>query len=292
MNYSIQSPELVVEINPIGMEISSIRSKSTQREYLWQGDPTFWTGQAPVLFPIIGALKEGYTMISGKKYKIPKHGIVRNSTKPKLIESSEDSLRFRLSWDEKTLLEYPFQFQLDLIFSLSGKSLKVDHEISNLGEIPMPYSLGAHPAFNCPLKAGEKYEEYRIEFPLAETDSTWMVNADGLIGNEQKPLLKDSKIIPLTKTLFDDDALIFKHLNSKKASLSHVEKGAIISVDFEDFTYLGIWAKPNAPFVCIEPWLGIADSYDSDHDFEHKEGIRLLAPGENETKSYTISVEQ
>lgn len=292
MNYSIQSSDLIVEVNSIGMEISSIRSKSSQTEYLWQGDPVYWKGQAPVLFPIIGALKDGYTMISGEKCKIPKHGIVRNSTKPKLVDHSEDSLRLRLSWDEETLLEYPCKFQLDLIFTLNGKSLKVEHEISNLGDGPMPYSIGAHPAFNCPLEVGEKYEDYRIEFPYAETDSTWMIDAEGLIGNEQQAFLQNSQTIPLTQSLFDRDALIFKHLRSKKATLSHFEKGAIVSVDFEDFDYLGIWAKPSAPFVCIEPWLGIADSSASNHDFLSKEGIMMLPPQQYETQTYTIHVEQ
>ncbi|MCE7058165.1 aldose 1-epimerase family protein [Algoriphagus sp. AGSA1] len=290
MNVTLQSDDLQIAINPIGMELSSIRSRSTNLEYIWQGDPAIWKGQAPVLFPIIGALKDGFAYFDGNKYEIPKHGFVRHSDKPKLIGQTENSLKFRLIWDNETLRIYPFEFQLDITFTLSEKVLEVTHEVSNLGKETMPYSLGAHPAFNCPLRIGETYEDYRIEFPQSETDATWLIDQQGLIKDQTKPFLNNSTIIPLSKDLFDNDALIFKHLKSREASLSHREKGAVLTVKFEDFDYLGIWAKPAAPFVCIEPWMGIADSTTSSHEFIQKEGISFLAPNSSETKSYTITV--
>ena len=290
MNYTLESAELTIAVNPIGMELSSIKSKLTGAEYMWQADPSIWKGQAPVLFPIVGALKDGYTLINDEKYEMPKHGLVRNSSKPELIKQTDNCLSFRLTWDQETLQNYPFKFQLEISFILSGKTLEIKHQITNLGNEPMPYFLGGHPAFNCPLLPGEIYEDYRIQFPQQETDGTWLIDEQGLIKNEPKPFIENSNIIPLSKELFDDDALIFKHLKSKEATLSHKEKGAILTVKFDDFDYLGIWAKPAAPYVCIEPWLGIADSSDSNHEFTKKEGLSLVEPNQSETKSYSIIV--
>ncbi|MFC5623669.1 aldose 1-epimerase family protein [Algoriphagus winogradskyi] len=290
MNYTIESGNLLVKVNPLGIELSSIKNKATGLEYLWQGDPNFWKGQAPVLFPIIGALKDGFTVINGQKYEMPKHGIVRNSSKPELVEQTDSTLRFRLSGDQESMLNYPYNFQLDILFTLKGKSLSVEHHISNLGDSAMFYSLGAHPAFNCPLKDGEEYEDYFLEFEQLETDSTWLVEKNGLIGLDQKLVLNHTDKLHLNKHLFDEDALIFKNLKSRKVSLTHHSRGPILSVKFEDFNYLGIWAKPFAPFVCIEPWLGIGDSVDSNQDFEEKEGILKLEPHKSHTKVYEITI--
>lgn len=150
MTHKLVSSELSIEVNETGMELSSIKLNHTGTEYIWQADPTIWKGQAPVLFPIIGALKEGYTLINGQKYEMPKHGLVRNSTKPKLVEKTETSLKFRFTWDQETLQNYPFKFELDLEFTLEGKALTIEHIITNLGNEVMPYSIGAHPAFTCP----------------------------------------------------------------------------------------------------------------------------------------------
>lgn len=272
------------------MELCSIKSKHTGTEYIWQGDPTVWQGQAPVLFPIIGALKDGFTTMNGINYEIPKHGLVRNSNKPRLIDKTNSSLRFRFSWDRDSLQKYPFKFQLDLIFTLESKTLKVEHIISNLGDETMLYSIGAHPGFNCPVRDGEAYEDYVLEFEQKETDSTWVVEPSGLIGLEQKSILEDTATLPLHQQLFDDDALIFKKLRSRNVTLAHRSKGAVLSIKFDDFDYLGIWAKPGAPFVCIEPWLGIGDSVASNQKFEDKEGVLKLAAAHSEVKAYSITI--
>ncbi|SFT48530.1 Galactose mutarotase [Algoriphagus locisalis] len=290
MKYSIQSADLTVEINAIGMELCSIKSNLTQTEYIWQADPSIWKGSAPVLFPIIGALKDGLTLIKGKVYSMPKHGLVRNSTKPTLIERTETSLKFRLTWDEESLQNYPFKFELDMVFRLEGKTLSIEHIVTNLGNEIMPYSIGGHPAFNCPLVGGEEYEDYFLEFEHKETDSTWMVEPSGLIGLNQKLVLDNTKTLRLNKHLFDDDALIFKGLKSREVKLCHKSKGTILSMKFDDFDYLGIWAKPAAPFVCIEPWLGIGDSSGSNQKFTEKEGLLFVEPNQSETKSYSITV--
>lgn len=290
MKYFIESESLKVEVNSIGMELSSIRSKSSGQEFLWQGDPTYWTGQAPVLFPIIGMLKNGEMRYEGETYAIPKHGIIRNSSKPTLIESGSDFLRFGTSWDKETLKHYPFKFKLEIHFLLKGKTLQIQHHISNEGDGPMFYSIGGHPAFNCPLLKNEKYEEYFLEFEEQETDSTSVIDPSGLISLEEKPFLNQEKTIALHSYLFDQDALVFKNLKSRKVTLNHQKQGQILEVGFKDFNYLGIWAKPGAPFVCIEPWLGIADSVDSNQKFTEKEGILKLESGQVDKKCYSITI--
>jgi len=290
MNFTLQSADLSVEVNPIGMEISSIKSKTTDLEYLWQGNPAVWNGQAPVLFPIVGSLKDGFTIIDGKKYEMPKHGILRHSEKPLLKAQTANSVIFSLKWDEESLQHYPFKFEFEIKFTLKGKMLEVSHKITNHGNETMLYLLGGHPAFNCPLRAGEVYEDYLLEFSKAETDSTWIVEDTGLIGLQQKLVLDNTAILPLHPHMFANDALIFKQLDSREVTLKHKDRGTILSVNFEDFDYLGIWAKPEAPFVCIEPWLGIGDSSDSNHHFEEKDGILKLEAQKSEAKKYSITI--
>ncbi|PZX55368.1 galactose mutarotase-like enzyme [Algoriphagus ratkowskyi] len=272
------------------MELSSIKSSTTGIEYIWQGDSAIWAGQAPVLFPIVGALKEGFTLIAGKKYEMPKHGLIRNSNKPKLIEQTDTFLRFRLTSDEESLQNYPFQFQFDMVFRLFDKTLTIEHHISNLGANVMLYSIGAHPAFNCPLREGEVYEDYSLEFAQVELAYTQLVDPSGLIGLNQRLVLDNTAKLPLHPHLFVDDALIFKQLKSREVTIKHKDKGDILSVNFEDFDYLGLWAKPEAPFVCIEPWLGIGDSSDSNHQFAEKDGIMKLEANRSEMKTYSITI--
>ncbi len=290
MKYSLHSNSLSIQINKTGIELSSIKSRTTGQEYMWQADPTIWGSHAPVLFPIIGLLKDGYTLIEDKKYYIPKHGLVRNSDKIQLVNSTENTLHFRFSRDNETLEKYPYQFQFDVIFSLIDTTIKVEHVIQNLGDEPMFYSVGGHPAFNCPLFTDEKYEDYFLSFPEEETDGTWLLDENGLISAEQKPILSNSSVLKLDKHMFDNDALIFKHLKSKEVTLNHQENGPVLSLEFKDFDYLGIWAKPGASFICLEPWLGIADSTDSNHEFKNKEGIRRLEPKQIEKKSFSITI--
>jgi galactose mutarotase-like enzyme len=290
MQYTIESESLQVSIAQKGMELCSIKTKATGKEHLWQGDPQFWTGQAPILFPNIGALKNGTMSHEGEEYALPKHGFVRNSNGAKLIQHLPDTLVFRFDSSPETLEVYPFVFSLEVSFHLSNNRLEISHRVHNQDSKDLYYSLGGHPAFACPLLPGEKLEEYRIEFPLEETDHTWMITSDGLIGEKGELVLDSSKEIRLHDHIFDHDALIFKKLKSREVSLSHQERGPIVKVEFADFEYLGIWAKPGASFVCLEPWLGIADSVGHSGKFAEKEGIQVLAPGASETKTFSIEI--
>lgn len=290
MIYSIESPSHKISIKKTGIELCSILSKETGTEYIWQGDPDIWGSHAPVLFPIIGALRDGKIFYKDNAYSIPKHGLVRHSDKAKLLDQTDSSLRLSLTWDEESLRLYPFKFGIEITFSITENTLQITHLITNYGEEVMFYSVGGHPAFNCPINKAESYEDYYLEFEHEETDATWLLDSNGLTTGETTAFLKNTKILPLHKRLFDNDALIFKNLNSRRVHLKSTLSGEVLSVSFDDFDYLGIWAKPGAPFVCIEPWLGITDRIDSNQKFELKEGLIRLEPNQSESKSYAITI--
>ncbi len=290
MEYTLETTNLSIKVTKIGIELCSIKSNITGKEYIWQADPNVWSSHAPVLFPIIGALNNGETYYKGKKYSIPKHGLVRNSNKVKLIEQTDNSLRFSLKWDENSLKIYPFKFEIEVIYKVIENTITVSHLITNHGEEPMLYSVGGHPAFNCPIHEGEAYEDYFLEFEHKETDSAWLLDSNGLTTGETQTMLDNSSILPLHKNLFDNDALIFKNLQSKTVKLKSVRSGEILSMTFEDFKYLGFWAKPGASFVCIEPWLGITDPSNSDQNLETKEGLVKLISNHSDIKTYSITI--
>lgn len=288
----LENELLVVTINPVGAELSGIHSKVTGKEYLWNADPKVWASHAPVLFPIIGALKNNTYSYKGKEYQLPKHGFIRNNSDVQLISQTSDSATFGLSTSETTLLIYPFQFQFRITYSLQGYRLVVEHEVVNEGQIPLLFSLGAHPGFRCPVNENEVYEDYYIEFEKEENEVTWELAGDGLVSDVSVPVLHHTRVLPLHSHIFDKDALILKNLKSKKVSLRSKKSTQSVTVYFSDFAYLGIWAKPNSHFVCIEPWLGIADSWNTDQNFETKEGILSLPPQQTFEASYTIRIEE
>lgn len=288
--HSIANNLFQVTVKETGAELCSIKSLESQKEYVWQGTPDVWEAHAPNLFPVIGCLKGDGFLYNGKEYKCPKHGFFRKNDEVALIEKTNDSLTFGLKYNNATLAVYPFKFEIHIRFILLENTVQVEHEIFNHGEEPMLFSLGGHPAFACPLNDGEVYSDYFLEFEKKETSETWQVQKDGLIGKEPLPFLNNSSIINLNPHLFDNDALVFKNLNSSRVTLQSRKSQQVLSMDFKDFPYLGIWAKPNADFVCVEPWLGIADSVDSDRNFKHKEGLISLKGKEDFKASYTISI--
>ncbi len=290
--HTIKNKFLQVSVKEIGAELCSIKSVNSGKEYVWQANPEVWSSHAPNLFPVIGCLKDNGFLYNGQEYKCPKHGFVRNNENVKLVDRSENSLTFRLMYSKDSLKIYPFKFEFNIKYALEGNKLNVEHTIVNKGDNPMLFSLGGHPGFNCPVNADESYNDYFLEFQEAETAETWRVQKDGLIGKETVPVFDEPKIINLHAHLFDEDALIFKNLNSKKVSLKSRKSKQVLSMIFNDFPYLGIWAKPKADYVCIEPWIGIADSVDTDRNFEAKEGLVLLGSKQSTAAIYTILIEE
>jgi galactose mutarotase-like enzyme len=291
MTYTIESSSLKVSIKKTGAELCSIISKETGKEYIWQADSKVWGSHAPVLFPIIGGLKDGFYTFEGKSYKMPKHGIVRGNSNMFVEEQFNDSITFALYSDETTQKMYPFDFQFRIRFSVSENRITVTHQVLNTGDSELLFSLGAHPAFRCPVHDGANYDDYHLEFEQPEYAETHLLDMEkGLVSDETELVLDNTKRLPLHKYLFDRDALIFKNLKSYSVSLVHKENGKVVTMNFRDFPYLGIWAKPGADFVCIEPWLGIADSVDHNQQLEGKEGILTLSKGNAFGADYTIEI--
>ena len=290
--HTIRNRVLQISVKETGAELCSIKSLSSDKEYIWEGNPDVWEAHAPNLFPIIGCLKDDAFLYKGEEYNCPKHGFVRKNKNVTLIEGNENSLTFGLAYSDETLRVYPFKFNFRIKYILEGNRLIVEHTVTNQGDSDMLFSLGGHPAFKCPLNEDENYSDYYLEFENPETAQTWSVEKNGLIGKETMPVFDEPSIINLHPHIFDDDALVFKNLNSSKVSLKSKKSKQVLSMSFNDFPYLGIWAKSNSEFVCIEPWLGIADSFDSDRNFENKEGLVTLGGGKSFIATYSIVIEE
>ena len=283
---------LRIAVKQTGAELCGIRSVVSGLEYRWDGTPAVWPSHAPVLFPIVGELKGGTYYYQGQAYQLARHGFVRNNPRVELEESTPTSLTFRLRADADTLAKYPFRFVFRVKYRLEENRIRVSHEVTNQDEVPMLFSVGGHPAFRCPIHPTERYDDYYLEFEVPETAPIWPINDKGLVTGETVPLLDQSTSLPLRHDLFENDALIFKNLQSKKVTLRSHTSPQRVAVAFADFPYLGIWAKPQGDYVCIEPWLGIADRADADQQLEHKEAIVRLKAGQTFEASYTIEISE
>lgn len=290
MKYEIQNNKLSITVDETGAELRNIKSVASGKDFMWSGDSAIWGSTSPVLFPAIGAIKNGFVKYQGNEYKIPRHGFIRNNADVKLIAQTADSLTFGLASDEELLKIYPFHFSFQITYTLKENKIEVSHKITNHGTEVMLFSLGAHPAFKCPINEQEDYEDYYLEFEHEEIASTWLLASDGLVGTETRQILNQTNTLPLTHSLFDKDALIFKDLKSRKVALKSKKSKESVIVTYHDFNYLGIWAKPDGDFVCIEPWLGIADNANANQQLEDKEGILTLQAGGVFEASYTIQI--
>ncbi|MBD0832717.1 aldose 1-epimerase family protein [Aestuariibaculum sediminum] len=289
--YTLKNDILKIAVKKIGAELCEISSVKHNTQFMWDANPEIWGSFAPNLFPVIGALKDNTYFIDNQSYKLPKHGFVRHNQNIQLIEQTPENLTFKLIYDEDSLKVYPFKFEFYISYTLNGNKLDVSHTIKNLDNNTMYFSLGGHPAFKCPVYTNETYTDYSLVFEEKENDVTHLINMDnGLISNKTAPVFNNNKSIQLKHDLFNKDALIFKALKSKKVTLNSLHSGDILSVTFNDFPYLGIWAKPTGNYVCIEPWLGIADSENTNQDFKTKEGILKLESGKDFVASYQIEI--
>jgi galactose mutarotase-like enzyme len=292
MLYTIQNEYLKITVNETGAELSSIESVKTGQNYMWSGNPDIWANHAPVLFPIVGGLKENTYYYQGKPYTLPRHGFIRNNKKIKITGQTNNSLTFSLKFDEDSLSVYPFQFEFSITFTLFGNRVIVSHFVRNHGDNEMLFSVGAHPAFRCPLHEGETYEDYYLEFEQVENDATWLLTGDGLVSDQTRPVLHNTNMLHLHRSMFEQDALIFKNLKSRQVSLRSTKSAQVVTLSYDHFPYLGLWAKPNAPFVCIEPWLGIADSADTTQNLAVKEGMITLIANHHFSAAYTIEISE
>ena len=290
--HTIKNEFLEISVKQSGAELCSIKSVESGKEFMWDANPKIWGSSSPVLFPIVGGLKNNCFFYKENSYNLPRHGFVRNNDSVFLREEKSDGLVFSLKHDEETLKKYPFKFDFTIGYTLKQNKIIVNYKVFNEGNEIMFFSLGAHPAFRCPINEGEVYEDYFLEFEKEETSSTWLLDDNGQVTGLTAAVLKQTKILRLYKGIFEKDALIFKDLKSRKVSLKSKKSTSVITINFSGFPYLGIWAKPDADFVCIEPWLGIADSSSANQDLETKEGIIELGSKNFFEIFYEILIEE
>lgn len=292
MEYILKNNLLKITVKKTGGELCSIQSVKNNTQFMWDANPAIWANHAPNLFPIIGALKDDTYIFEGNTYKLPKHGFLRGNTDFELDEHTENTLTLKLRYSDALLKVYPFKFEFYMTYKLTENRLDIIYTVKNLDDKTMYFSVGGHPAFKCPVFNDEHYDDYVLEFEHAENSKTHLINMkNGLISNKTKLIFNNTKQLPLTHELFNDDALIFKDLKSKKVTLKSKKHGNILTVSYHDFEYLGIWAKPTGNYVCIEPWLGIADNEDTDQEFTNKEGILRLGAGETFEVGYWVEVD-
>lgn len=263
----------------MGAELQSVVNKVGNLEYMWQAEPTVWARHSPVLFPIVGRLKNDTFSYNGIVYKMGQHGFARNKAF-QVIAQTPTMVSFQLTDDEETLAIYPFKFCLTLSYILNEQELTLQYEVKNTDTKAIYFSLGAHPGFRLPLLDHESYEDYYLSFNHAETAERFLIDG-GLISNQTKAIFTSSNELNLNKDLFLQDALVFKNLRSNMVSIRSKNHVHGLSLTANHFPFYGIWAQKNADFVCLEPWCGIADSISGQSAIEQKEGINCLATSEN-----------
>jgi len=276
----LTSAEAEVTFRELGAEITGFRKLNSPTEYMWQGDPAYWKGRNPILFPLVGNTFSGSYQIDGKTYSMGNHGLTRHMDFT-LIEKTSDSLTFEVRDNEDTLVQYPFNFRLTVKYQLSGCRLSIDYEIHNTGSRTMPFSFGLHPAFNVPIAKGE-FSDYRLEFEKTETP--YQIDNDGT-----KFSCGSFRNIELDYEIFDRyPTLMYGDLKSDHVRLTDGKEG--VEVGINGFSYLAFWCGDKAPFLCIEPWYGLGDFKANDIPFEKREGTRELAADEKFNAGYYIQL--
>src|SRR4051812_37692419 len=265
---SIASESLRATVSSLGAELVRLQTV-TGEELLWDGNPAVWAGRSPLLFPIVGAVKDDRIKVRGQSYPLARHGFARTSTF-ELVESESARCTWRLSANDDTRSRYPFAFRLDVTYVLAANRLTISARVANEGDDPMPASFGFHPAFRWPLVPGAPRERHEIRF---ETDEAAPIRrlAGGLLGESVASPVSNGRL-PLSDALFEHDAVIFDRLNSRKVSYGPMA-GRALDLEFGQMPHLGIWSKPGAGFVCIEPWQGFASPVGFDGELAEKPGI-------------------
>lgn len=287
MVVTIQNEHLAIDIAVKGAELQRVISTDNGINYMWSGDADFWGKFSPVLFPIVGALKDNTYIYQGQKYTLPRHGFARDMIFDCQQISSTEAV-FTLKHSEQTLAIYPFEFELKLIYQLHGTSLTCTYQVSNPSDKEMLFSVGGHPAFAAPLNNEGIYTDYYLQFNN-DDELTYHHIENNLISDKTTTLKLEDKILHLQHELFYEDALVFKHLKSNNIKLLNNKNDSGINFHFENFPYFGIWAAKDANFVCLEPWCGIADGINHNQQLEEKEGMEKLGGGGIWKRSWEIS---
>ena len=297
MVIEIKSEQLTVQFKTFGGALSSIKDRDGV-EYLWQGDATYWSGQAPVLFPICGSLREDtafYSHADGTETKgnIPRHGLVRKK-EFELVDQTENSVTFAIEDDENTYQNYPYHFRLEITYRVTGKTVRTQYKVFNKETSKvMPYFIGGHPGFNCPLLDGETYEDYYLEFEKEETCSVPRPFPEtGMLDfQDRSPWLDSQKEVDLSYDLFSVDAVTLDELQSRTIALRSRKHEKGLKVHFQEFSNLIIWSTLNkGSFIAFEPWSGLSTSLEEGNHLEDKKNVRLLEAGQVDQIGFDIEI--
>lgn len=285
---SIENEYVKAVFSAKGAELQSFKSKETDTEYLWNGNPQYWGKFSPVLFPIVGGLKDNTYFVNGQKYTLPRHGFARDR-EFKADQVSPTVLTFTLTHDEDTLKVYPFKFILALHYKIEGKTLSCTYHVVNTDhQDALLFSVGGHPAFAAQVDHELTYDDYFLTFNK-DTELVYHKIDHDLITDETDTIKLKDHVLHLNHKLFYEDALVFKTLKSDRITLRNRKNPRGLHFDFDSFPFFGIWAAKDADFVCLEPWCGIADGTNHDQNLETKEGIVGLHAGENWERSWSVS---
>lgn len=292
MQHTLRHGPYLAEVEEQGGELVSFRD-AAGTQYIWNGDPAFWSGRNPILFPIVGSLKNGRVRINGREYEMGRHGFARGS-RFTLAEQGEDFAVMELRDSPDTLARYPFPFLLRVRHQLLDGGFSTTFEVVNTGDGPMPFCVGAHTAFNCPLHEGERFEDYLLVFDRQEDSDSLALTPEGLlVPGGTVPILCQTDTIPLSHEPFDRlDTLIFEGLRSEGVGLVHRDTGHGVHMEFSGFPMIAFWtmANANAPYLCLEPWHGCAAWDDESGEFADKPHCVTLQPGERKALTYTVTI--
>lgn len=289
MQYKITSGENYAVLGLEGAQLNSLTKNG--REYLWQGDPDFWAGQAPVCFPIVGVLPDGKAKAFGKACNMKRHGVARINPF-EVFEQQKNSVTFVQKSSEETKKQFPFDYELKIKYTIVGDTVTNEYMITNTGNEKLPFVIGGHPAFNCPVDEDECFEDYYVIFDRKQTLFALRPDVEtGLIDvTKRYPVLNNARRIEMNHKIFEKDALVFDNIKSKSVTLIG-KNGRGVRVDFQDMSNLLIWsAVGNAPFVALEPWTGISSCSDESEIFENKRGMTILDPDETVSFKFKITM--
>lgn len=275
----LQNDQISASIKEVGAELCSLKSRTSEIEYMWQADPSYWGRHAPVLFPIVGQVKDGSYEYKGSTYDLSQHGFARDQVF-EVIAQTETSVQLSFKANEETLAKYPVDFELTITYSLIDSKVDCSYEVKNNGSGEMHFSLGLHPGFTCPITEGTSFDDYELVFSEDETLDRHLLEGPFLSGKVMADYLKKESSIPLSHDLFKDDALIFEGFKSSSIRLQSSKTVHFVEMGLKGFPLIGLWSKPNsdAPYVCIEPWYGVADEVNR-KPFEEKKGMQVLQSG-------------
>lgn len=285
--YILSNTTLSIKVNSLGAELCSVKSVTSNNEYIWQADSAVWARHAPHLFPIVGKLKNGTYTWQGTSYELSQHGFARDCEFV-CIEQTPQSISFEFTANEQTLEHFPFHFSLQVTYTLQDDVVTLAYSVFNPDNRDLYFSLGAHPAFNCPLEAHETFEDYELQFNGMNVLTVNKLE-DGLILDEHKTLHLSEHLLHLKPALFEKDAFVLKNAQIHHVKLSSTRSGRGVEMECKDWPYFGIWTKPGtSKFLCLEPWHGITDNINAGGKLEDKEGIITLKPESYFKSAFTL----